>query len=51
MNQVPETHELWTCCCGVSTGPNWNLHMWETMVKLELSEGPLAVGAGFNPGA
>ena len=46
-----ETHELQTDSCGASMGPNQALHMWETVVKLGLSEGPLAVGPGSIPGA
>lgn len=43
--------EIQANSCGVSMGLNLSLHMWETVVKLGLSVGPLAIGLAFIPGA
>ena len=49
--KLVETQEFWTDSCGACMGSTQALHMWETGMQLDLSEGHLAVGPGYFPGA
>ena len=46
--KLVKTQELQTDKCRVTMGQSQALHMWETIVKLELFEGFLTVGPGFS---